>query len=126
RRDVRSAVAVEQRCERRHRLLRWRGDRFSAPVGLGRDCPRRLGLAAQSLRHAQTARAYPGLGAPMTVTATRLLDNYISGQWTPARDPTGVLDVRNPATGEVLARVPLSGASDLDCAVARSEEHTSE
>ena len=53
----------------------------------------------------------------MTATATRLLDNYISGQWTPAEDPTGVLDVTNPATGEVLARVPLSGSADLDAAV---------
>ena len=28
------------------------------------------------------------------------------------------LDVTNPATGEVLARVPLSGAADVDAAVA--------
>ena len=58
----------------------------------------------------------------MNVTATRLLDNYIAGKWTPARDPTGVLDVLNPATGGVLARVPLSGASDLDAAVAAARE----
>jgi malonate-semialdehyde dehydrogenase (acetylating)/methylmalonate-semialdehyde dehydrogenase len=31
---------------------------------------------------------------------------------------TGELDVTNPATGEVLARVPLSGRADLDAAVA--------
>jgi malonate-semialdehyde dehydrogenase (acetylating) / methylmalonate-semialdehyde dehydrogenase len=53
----------------------------------------------------------------MAVTATRLIDNYIDGEWTPARAATGELDVINPATGEVLARVPLSGASDLDLAV---------
>ncbi len=53
----------------------------------------------------------------MSATATRLLDNYIAGEWTPARDPTDVLDVANPATGELLARVPLSGAADLDLAV---------
>jgi malonate-semialdehyde dehydrogenase (acetylating)/methylmalonate-semialdehyde dehydrogenase len=53
----------------------------------------------------------------MAVTATRLLDNYIDGEWTPARAATDVLDVTKPATGEVLARVPLSGASDLDDAV---------
>jgi malonate-semialdehyde dehydrogenase (acetylating)/methylmalonate-semialdehyde dehydrogenase len=55
----------------------------------------------------------------MSATATRLLDNYVAGAWTPATaasvDP---LDVINPATGEVLARVPLSGAADLDAAVA--------
>ncbi len=54
----------------------------------------------------------------MTATSTRLLDNYIAGQWTPAGAATGELDVTNPATGETLARVPLSGAADLDAAVA--------
>ena len=53
----------------------------------------------------------------MTTTATRLLDNYVAGRWTPAAAATGELDVTNPATGEVLARVPLSGAADLDAAV---------
>src|ERR1700761_5918656 len=55
-------------------------------------------------------------GSSMAVTATRLLDNYIDGEWTPAQAATGELDVVNPANGEVLARVPLSGASDLDVA----------
>jgi malonate-semialdehyde dehydrogenase (acetylating)/methylmalonate-semialdehyde dehydrogenase len=57
----------------------------------------------------------------MTATApqTRLIDNYVGGAWTPARDASGdPLDVTNPATGAVLARVPLSGAADLDAAVA--------
>jgi malonate-semialdehyde dehydrogenase (acetylating)/methylmalonate-semialdehyde dehydrogenase len=49
-------------------------------------------------------------------TTTRLLDNYVRGRWTPAV-PADVLDVTNPATGEVLARVPLSAARDLDAAV---------
>ncbi|HEY7620355.1 MAG TPA: CoA-acylating methylmalonate-semialdehyde dehydrogenase [Solirubrobacteraceae bacterium] len=51
-----------------------------------------------------------------TTTSVRLLDNYIGGQWTPA---TGAdeLDVTNPATGEALARVPLSSSADLDAAV---------
>ena len=35
-----------------------------------------------------------------------------------ATEPTEELDVINPATGEVLARVPLSGPADLDAAVA--------
>jgi malonate-semialdehyde dehydrogenase (acetylating)/methylmalonate-semialdehyde dehydrogenase len=52
------------------------------------------------------------------VTETRLLDNYIAGRWTPARAASEVLDVTNPASGEVLARVPLSGGVDLDAAVA--------
>src|SRR5947209_12754008 len=53
----------------------------------------------------------------MALTTTRLLDNYIAGRWTPATAATDVLDVTNPATSEVLARVPLSGAADLDAAV---------
>ncbi|MFI5038795.1 MAG: aldehyde dehydrogenase family protein, partial [Solirubrobacterales bacterium] len=53
----------------------------------------------------------------MAVTATRTLDNYIAGQWTPVTDASDVLDVTNPATGETLARVPLSGWADLDAAV---------
>ncbi len=58
----------------------------------------------------------------MSVTATRLLDNYIAGRWTPAAAATGVLDVTNPSNGEVLARVPLSGAGDLDAAVRAARE----
>jgi malonate-semialdehyde dehydrogenase (acetylating)/methylmalonate-semialdehyde dehydrogenase len=53
----------------------------------------------------------------MSVTATRLLENYVAGRWTPAGGATGELDVTNPATGAVLARVPLSGSGDLDAAV---------
>jgi malonate-semialdehyde dehydrogenase (acetylating) / methylmalonate-semialdehyde dehydrogenase len=53
----------------------------------------------------------------VTVTAaTRVLDNYIGGSWTPAA-ASEQLDVTNPATGDVLARVPLSSATDLDAAV---------
>jgi malonate-semialdehyde dehydrogenase (acetylating)/methylmalonate-semialdehyde dehydrogenase len=53
----------------------------------------------------------------MTATQTRLLENYVAGRWVPAEDPSEILDVTNPATGETLARVPLSGAKDLDRAV---------
>jgi malonate-semialdehyde dehydrogenase (acetylating)/methylmalonate-semialdehyde dehydrogenase len=57
----------------------------------------------------------------MSLTATRLLDNYVAGAWTPATAGEA-LDVTNPATGEVLARVPLSGGSDLDAAVLAARE----
>jgi malonate-semialdehyde dehydrogenase (acetylating)/methylmalonate-semialdehyde dehydrogenase len=57
----------------------------------------------------------------MSATATRLLDNYVAGAWTPATAGE-TLDVSNPATGEVLARVPLSGAADLDGAVRAARE----
>src|ERR1700729_2247667 len=54
----------------------------------------------------------------MTATATRLIDNYIAGAWTPAAAATGELDVTNPATGQAIARVSLSRRADLDAAVA--------
>jgi malonate-semialdehyde dehydrogenase (acetylating)/methylmalonate-semialdehyde dehydrogenase len=57
-----------------------------------------------------------GSGAA-TQTNARQLDNYVGGRWTAAENPADVLDVTNPASGEVLARVPLSGAADLDAAV---------
>jgi malonate-semialdehyde dehydrogenase (acetylating) / methylmalonate-semialdehyde dehydrogenase len=51
-----------------------------------------------------------------TEAGVRLLDNYIGGQWT-ASSSAETLPVTNPATGETLARVPLSSAADLDSAV---------
>ncbi len=56
-----------------------------------------------------------------TPTATRLLDNYIGGRWTPSSSSES-LDVANPAGGETLARVPLSSAADLDAAVRAARE----
>ncbi|WP_445147835.1 CoA-acylating methylmalonate-semialdehyde dehydrogenase [Baekduia sp. Peel2402] len=53
----------------------------------------------------------------MTIS-TDLLNNYIGGTWVPARDAAGTLDVIAPATGATLAQVPLSGAADVDAAVA--------
>ena len=53
----------------------------------------------------------------MSATTTHVLDNYLAGEWRAAQDPTEILDVTNPVNGEVLARVPLSGSSDLDAAV---------
>jgi len=55
------------------------------------------------------------------LTATRLLDNYVGGRFT-AATATDALDVTNPATGAVLARVPLSSAADLDAAVRAARE----
>lgn len=43
------------------------------------------------------------------------LKNYIGGEWVAARTDQ-YLDVPNPATEELLARVPLSGAADVDAA----------
>jgi malonate-semialdehyde dehydrogenase (acetylating)/methylmalonate-semialdehyde dehydrogenase len=48
--------------------------------------------------------------------ALRVLENYVGGSWTPGSG-SEELDVTNPATREVLARVPLSSQADLDAAV---------
>jgi malonate-semialdehyde dehydrogenase (acetylating)/methylmalonate-semialdehyde dehydrogenase len=56
-----------------------------------------------------------------TSVTTRTLDNYVGGGWTPASSDEA-LDVLNPATGEMLARVPLSDAGDLDAAVRAARE----
>src|SRR5216684_6380170 len=49
--------------------------------------------------------------------ATRILSNYVNGCWAPASTSES-LDVTNPASGEVLARVPLSGVAEVEAAVA--------
>ncbi|MFB3814880.1 MAG: CoA-acylating methylmalonate-semialdehyde dehydrogenase [Terriglobales bacterium] len=46
----------------------------------------------------------------------KALNNYISGNWR-AAGTTATEPVYNPATGEEIARVPLSGSADVDAAV---------
>jgi len=51
-----------------------------------------------------------------TSADVRTLANHIGGAWAPAAG-AGVLEDRDPATGELLAQVPLSTAADVDAAV---------
>jgi acyl-CoA reductase-like NAD-dependent aldehyde dehydrogenase len=46
--------------------------------------------------------------------------HLIHGEWVPARSKT-TLDVLNPATGELLARIPRGTAEDIDDAVRSAE-----
>ncbi len=46
-----------------------------------------------------------------------LLKNFVGGHWEPA-SAAQAIPVRNPATGDVLAEAPLSGAADVAKAVA--------
>ncbi|PFA12379.1 CoA-acylating methylmalonate-semialdehyde dehydrogenase [Bacillus cereus] len=58
----------------------------------------------------------------MAVTKNvQTLKNYIGGQWIESTSKQ-VEDVPNPATGEIIARVPLSTKEDLDRAVATAKE----
>jgi malonate-semialdehyde dehydrogenase (acetylating) / methylmalonate-semialdehyde dehydrogenase len=52
---------------------------------------------------------------------TRTIKNYVGGRWLDAT-ATQRLDVTNPATGEVMAQVPLSAAGDVDLAVAAARD----
>jgi len=45
---------------------------------------------------------------------------YVNGQWT-AADSGALLDVHNPATGEPIAQVPLSGAAETRRAIEAAE-----
>jgi len=57
----------------------------------------------------------------MPQTQTRTLRNFIRGQWVEV-EVERLETVPNPATGETLAQVPLSGRSDLDRAVEAAKE----
>ena len=50
-----------------------------------------------------------------------LLKNFVGGKWEPA-SAASVIAVRNPATGDVLAEAPLSGAADVAKAVAAASK----
>jgi malonate-semialdehyde dehydrogenase (acetylating)/methylmalonate-semialdehyde dehydrogenase len=50
----------------------------------------------------------------------RILENFIGGAWVRSSGTT-LLDVRNPASGEVLAKVPLSTSDDVNRAVAAAK-----
>ncbi|MFD2924861.1 CoA-acylating methylmalonate-semialdehyde dehydrogenase [Halobacillus naozhouensis] len=57
----------------------------------------------------------------MTQTKVKSIQNYVGGKWvTPKSDQTE--DVINPATGEVIARVPISSDEDVEHAVEAAAE----
>jgi malonate-semialdehyde dehydrogenase (acetylating)/methylmalonate-semialdehyde dehydrogenase len=55
-------------------------------------------------------------------TTARVLKNYVGGTWVAPSAPVGSREIVNPATGETIATVPLSGAADVDAAVAAARE----
>src|SRR3954454_23253621 len=61
--------------------------------------------------------------APPTIgpTETRILRNYIGGEWRSASGAETIED-RDPSTGELVAGVPLSVAADVDAAVHAARE----
>ncbi|MFP3125264.1 CoA-acylating methylmalonate-semialdehyde dehydrogenase [Ectobacillus funiculus] len=57
----------------------------------------------------------------MTTTTAKTVKNYIGGEWVEA-STTATEPVYNPATGEVIAEVPLSTKEDVDKAVQAANE----
>ncbi|HUR19657.1 MAG TPA: CoA-acylating methylmalonate-semialdehyde dehydrogenase [Vicinamibacterales bacterium] len=45
-----------------------------------------------------------------------ILPNFVDGRWVPSTG-SDTIDVHNPATGQVIARTPMSAAADVDAAV---------
>lgn len=58
---------------------------------------------------------------PQTKPDTMVLKNYINAKWEEASTDQ-YQDVFNPATGETIARVPISSFSDVDQAVEKARE----
>jgi malonate-semialdehyde dehydrogenase (acetylating) / methylmalonate-semialdehyde dehydrogenase len=56
-----------------------------------------------------------------TITQARTLRNYIGGGWVESASEA-TLENRDPATGELAALIPLSGAADVDAAVRAARE----
>jgi malonate-semialdehyde dehydrogenase (acetylating)/methylmalonate-semialdehyde dehydrogenase len=75
-----------------------------------------MGFTIDDFRHGSKC----GYGEEMMST-NALLRNYVNGQWRASR-ATEYIDVVNPATAEVLARVPLSPASEVDEAAQAAAE----
>ncbi|MED1643844.1 CoA-acylating methylmalonate-semialdehyde dehydrogenase [Brevibacillus agri] len=57
----------------------------------------------------------------MTTTAVKRIRNFINGEWIPSSSDRFEA-VINPATGQVIAEVPLSSREDLEAAVKAAEE----
>lgn len=48
--------------------------------------------------------------------SARVLQNYVNGKWVTAEN-AGLIDVENPSTGEVIAKVPLSTPAETNRAI---------
>ena len=46
----------------------------------------------------------------------KVVKNYVNGKWVEAEN-NGFLDVENPSTGQILARVPLSTTAEVNRAI---------
>src|SRR5204862_6711526 len=93
-----------------------------APTGI--TVARRLHGCPRSMRYLVIRRRHMAIDTPIQSEAgrsVRTIRNYIGGQWV-ASTATELLDVANPATGETIARVPLSTAEEVDRAARAAQD----
>jgi malonate-semialdehyde dehydrogenase (acetylating)/methylmalonate-semialdehyde dehydrogenase len=57
----------------------------------------------------------------MTKTSVALMKNYIGGKWVEA-EASGVVDITNPSTGEVIGQAPLSTKAEVNRAIAAAAQ----
>src|SRR4051812_23252189 len=53
-------------------------------------------------------------------TESRMLRNYVDGNWVKA-STVEYLDNRDPASGDLIGRIPLSGTAEVDAAVSAAK-----
>jgi malonate-semialdehyde dehydrogenase (acetylating) / methylmalonate-semialdehyde dehydrogenase len=79
-----------------------------------------FGFLAQEVVMTDSAAVESAARPLPTSSGTETLRNFVGRRWVDSRAREH-LDVHNPATGEVIARTPLSTAEDLDAAVAAAK-----
>lgn len=58
---------------------------------------------------------------PKSSSEIPVIKNYVNGEWIASKSPR-TLDIVNPATTEVLAKVPMSTKEDVDEAIQFAKE----
>ncbi len=104
------------------------GDAADQPglIALGGEAEQRLASVGQVVVHVRRPLStVDELGAILAfgrlslcngcMQSSEVLDNYVAGQWVGVS--AEAIPVTNPATGEQLTSVPLSGRTELDAAV---------
>jgi len=54
------------------------------------------------------------------IKEVKIINNFIGGEWVESKGE--IKDVVNPATGETIARVPISTKDEIDAAVEAAKE----
>src|SRR5579872_4452240 len=104
---------------RRHRISNWRPERLRPnsgglpPVGSFIEQPAAGYAMARRLQEMTMTHDASALRIPLDGRHRQML---IGGRWVDAISGN-TLETRNPATGELLATVPRTGARDIDAAV---------